>query len=178
MRFRAYRTSVVTLVIGVLIGAGATLGTTQVRASMDRPGCAETVMKAVSTDKPVNGSYECFDSSYQAGLQNIGIDSDNAFAQRVGKSGEYHYLHKTADGGYVYEYDRARSPHDRLKGTLTRLGLPAIEADIQRGDFSAAWHVPNDFGAAWSEITGDSQNESSELFTFYMDGSGKITFVK
>ncbi|HVH62503.1 MAG TPA: hypothetical protein VNA65_02775 [Candidatus Dormibacteraeota bacterium] len=167
-----------TLLIGGLIGAGTMLGATQVRASMDRPTCAETVMKAVSTDKPVNGSFECFDSSYRAGLQHIGIDSDNTFASQVGKNGEYHYLHKTADGGYVYEYDRARSPHDRFKGTVSKLGLPSIVAALQRGDFYGAWHVPNDFEAAWSEITGDTQNESSELFTFYMDHSGKITFVK
>src|SRR5207247_331110 len=84
--------------------------------SGDRPACAETVMQAVATDQAVKGSYTCFDDSMQAGLQTIGIDSDNSFATRVGQNGEYHFLHKTADGGYVYEYDRPEHAHDQVKG--------------------------------------------------------------
>lgn len=178
VRLKPSRSAFVTVALGVIVGAAAAVGAIEVPAMLDRPSCAETVMKAVSTDRPVHGTYQCFDSSAQAGLQSIGIDSDSAFATQVGVNGEYHYLHKTADGGYVYEYDHPRAPHDRIKGTFATLGVPAIVADLRRGDFMGAWKVPNDFRAAWSEITGASQNESSLLFTIYLDGDGRIASVK
>lgn len=166
------------LAVGALIGVAITVGTTQLQQASDRPACAETVMRAVSTDQPVRGTYQCFDADEQAGLQSIGVDSDTSFAALVGQTGEYHYLHKTADGGYVYEYDRPRSPHDRVQGALAKLGVPMIASAVSRGDLGAAWRVPNDLPSAWSEVTGASQNERSELFTFYMDGDGKINTVK
>lgn len=178
MRARLSKSFVLTVVVSAVFGAGVALGASGLLAARDRPTCVETVMKAVSSDQPVNGSYECFDTRERLGLSTVGIDSDQAFAMRVGQNGEYHYVRKTADGGYVYEYDRARSPHDRIKGTFAMLGLPKIAAALQRGDIGAAWSVPNDFRKAWSEITGQSQNESSDLYTFYLDGNGKIMSVK
>lgn len=178
MRRRISRSFVLTVVISAALGAGVALGVSNVVGTRERPGCVETVMKAVSTDQPVHGSYECFNTVEQAGLSSVGIDSDQAFAVRVGQNGEYHFVRKTADGGYVYEYDRPRSPHDRIKGTFAMLGLPTIAADLRRGDLNGAWSQPNDFRKAWSEITGQSQNEASELFTFYIDGNGKIMVVK
>lgn len=178
MRVRLSKSFVLTVLISAGFGAGLALSASAVVSARDHPGCVETVMQAVSTDQPVNGSYECFDATEQAGLSSVGIDSDKAFAIRIGQKGDYHFVRKTADGGFVYEYDRPRSPHDRIKGTFAMLGAPTIAADIRRGDFLAAWSVPNDFRKAWSEITGQSQNESSELFTFYVDGNGKISTVK
>ena len=49
---------------------------------------------------------------------------------------------------------------------------------MERGDLSAAWHERHDLGAAWAEITGQTQRAHSQLFTFYLDGSGKISAVK
>jgi hypothetical protein len=158
----------------VLAGAGPQVG----GLFMDRPGCAEKVMKAVSSDKAVSGSYDCFDSNLQAGLKTIGIDSDNEFATRVGQNGEYRFVHKTADGGYVYEFDRPTQAHDRMKGAIVALGLPNTSRDLRRGDLGAAWNEGHDVGRAWAEITGQTQGEHSQLFTFYMNGRGKVTAVK
>ena len=38
-----------------------------------------------------------FDTDMQTGLQSIGIDSDSAFATKVGTNGDYHYVRKTQD---------------------------------------------------------------------------------
>jgi len=178
IRLPQTRGPVVTVFGGVLVGAFLAGAGPQMDRLWDRPSCAETVMKAVSTDKTVSGSYGCFDTNLQTGLQTIGIDSDNAFALKVGQNGEYHYVHKTADGGYVYEYDRPTRPHDQVQGAISALGLPRTSRDVERGDLSAAWHERHDLGAAWAEITGQTQRAHSQLFTFYLDGSGKISAVK
>lgn len=168
----------VTIVLSALAGGAIAVGAIELPGLSDRPTCPETVMKAVSSDRPVAGAFECFDTPVQHELQTNGIDSDGAFATLVGQNGEYHFLHKTADGGYVYEYDRMKAPHDRVQGALSALGWPTISADVRRGDLAAAWHVRNDFRAAWSEITGQTQSPNSMLFTFYLDGDGRIAEVK
>ncbi len=150
----------------------------QVPNLWQRPACAETVMRAVSSTRPVRGTIKCFNADMQTGLYALGIDTDTAFADHVGVNGEYHYVNKTADGGFVYEYDRALKPHDRLRGALTALGVASTTKDVRRGDFSAALNERHDLAAAWAEITGATQVEKSELFTFYLDGSGKVESVK
>ena len=157
----------------LLVGAGP-----QIPSFLDRPSCAETVMKAVSSDKAVAGTYSCFDGSMQSGLQTIGIDSDSAFATRVGQGGQYHFVQKTADGGYVYEYVRQTRKHDQLQGAMRALGLPGTSRDVRHGDIPAALNERRDLGAAWAELTGQTQGDKSQLFTFYLDGSGKVTSVK
>lgn len=147
-------------------------------SALDRPTCAETVMKAVASDQTVSGTYGCFDKNLQAGLLTIGVDSDSAFAARVGQNGDYHFLHKTADGGYVYEYDRPTTPHDKVQGAISALGLPQMRADLRSGDFLAAWNVKHDIHRAWAEISGATQNNESRLFTFYVGSDGRITAVK
>ncbi|OLC00469.1 MAG: hypothetical protein AUI15_07285 [Actinobacteria bacterium 13_2_20CM_2_66_6] len=159
---------------GVLLAGGGP----QVQSLWDRPACAEKVMQAVSTDSTISGSYGCFTTNMQTGLQTIGVDSDNAFAAKIGQSGEYHFVHKTADGGYIYEYDRPMQPHDKVKGAISALGLPRTSLDVRRGDFGAAWNERHDLGAAWAEITGQTQQDHSQLFTFYLDGEGKVSAVK
>jgi hypothetical protein len=158
----------------LLAGAGPQLTS----RFMDRPACAEKVMKAVASDQAVKGTYNCFDSGMQTGLASLGIQSDEEFASRVGQNGDYNFVQKTVDGGYVYEYDRPTQPHDKLLGALNALGVPGTSRDLRRGDVGAAWNEPHDLGAAWSEITGDTQKAKSSIFTFYMDGSGKVTAVK
>src|ERR1051326_8246124 len=105
---------------GVMFGALLAGGGPQIPHLFDRPSCGGTVMKAVSSGEAVNGAYNCFDSDLQQGLSSAGIDSDGAFATRVAKNGSYHYLHKTEDGGYVYEYDRPQSPHNRWQAAVDR----------------------------------------------------------
>ena len=156
----------------LLAGAGP-----QVTTMWDRPACAEKVMHAVSTDSTVNGSFGCFSNSLQTGLHTIGVDSDKSFADRIGQNGEYHFVHKTADGGYVYEYDRPLQPHDKVKGAMVALGLPGTTVDLRRGNLAAAWNERHDLGAAWAEITGQTQQDHSTMFTFYLDGSGKVSAV-
>ena len=163
---------------GVIFGVVLAGAAPQVPSFWDRPACAETVMQAVATDQAVKGSYTCFDDSMQAGLQTIGIDSDNSFATKVGQKGEYHFLHKTADGGYVYEYDRPEHAHDKVRGAISALGLPGASRDVRRGDLAAAWNEHRDLGAAWAELTGQTQGAHSQLFTFYMDGKGRVSSVK
>lgn len=157
----------------LLAGAGP-----QIAATVGRPGCAETVMRAVSTDQTVPGTYQCFDENLQAGLLTIGVDSDSAFAQRIGQNGDYHFVHKTADGGYVYEYDRPTTPHDEVQGTISALGLPQMRADVRRGNFLAAWNEKHDVGLAWAEMTGETQNDQSRLFTIYIGQDGRVSAVK
>lgn len=135
-------------------------------------------MHAVATDKAVNGSYGCFNAALQTGLHTIGVDSDQTFAAQIGQNGEYHFVNKTADGGYVYEYDRPLRPHDKVKGAVVALGLPKTARDVSRMDFTAAWNDPHDLGAAWAEITGQTQNDHSQMYTIYLDGDGKIAAVK
>jgi hypothetical protein len=137
----------------LLAGAGP-----QVPNLFDRPACGETVMKAVSTEKPVSGTLGCFNDDLQMGLSSAGIDTDQEFASRIAKSGSYHYLHKTEDGGYVYEYDRNMTPHNQLQG--------AIDALKRR-----------DVVAAWSEITGASQHPTSKVYTLYFNSQGKVAAV-
>lgn len=161
------------IVGGLLVYAGP-----QVVSAMDRPACAETVMHAVSSDKTVNGAYNCFDSGLQMGLFTIGVNSDSSFADRIGQDGDYHFLYKTADGGYVYEYDRATTPHDRFTGMMSALALQKTRLDVRHGNFLAAWHESRNFRQAWAEITGQTQNTESRLFTFYVGSNGKITAIK
>ena len=137
----------------LLAGAGP-----QVPNMFDRPACGETVMRAVSTEKPVSGAFGCFDADLQLGLSSAGIDNDQQFADRIGKSGTYRYVHKTADGGYVYEYDRNMTPHNQFQAALHAL---------QRRDVIGAW----------SEITGEAQHPTSKVYTLYFDGSGKVTAI-
>ena len=137
----------------LLAGAGS-----QIPNLWDRPPCGDTVMKAVSTEKPVTGTYACFDQNLQDGLSSAGIDSDSTFASRVGNNGSYRYLHKTEDGGYVYEYDRPQSPHNKVQGAITALKR-------------------RDLFAAWDEITGATQRSTSKVFTLYFNGEGKVTAV-
>ena len=87
MQLRLPRTGrpVVTVFGGVLLGALLVGAGPPVQAAWDRPACAETVMKAVATEQTVQGTYGCFDDTMKAGLQTIGIDSDGAFATRVGQ---------------------------------------------------------------------------------------------
>ena len=169
---------VVTLFGAAAFGALIAGGTPQITNTMDRPACAETVMQAVSTNTTVSGSYDCFDTDLQTGLHTIGVDSDKAFALRIGQHGQYHFVHKTADGGYIHEYDRPLQPHDEVKGAMVALGLPKTTLDVRRGDLAAAWNERHDVGAAWAEITGQTQQDHSQLFTFYLDGGGKISAVK
>jgi hypothetical protein len=143
---------------GVMFGALLAGAGPQIPNIFDRPTCGETVMKAVSTEKAINGAYNCFDSDLQQGLNSAGIDSDGAFASRVAKNGNYHYLHKTEDGGYVYEYDRPQSPHNRWQGAVAAL-------------------KKHDLPAVWEEVTGETQRSTSKVYTFYFDGDGKITAV-
>jgi hypothetical protein len=178
IRLPRNRRPVVTVFGGVVFGALLMGAGPQVTTFMDRPACAERVMKAVSTDRTVSGTYGCFDPNMQAGLATIGIQSDQDFALRVGQAGEYRFVQKTQDGGYVYEYDRPTKPHDKVKGALEALGLPGTSRDLRRGDVGAAWNERHDFGAAWAEITGKTQNAHSQVFTFYIDGEGKVAAVK
>jgi hypothetical protein len=152
------RKPVVTVFGSVAVGALLAGAGLQLPSFLDRPACAETVMKAVATDKPVDGAYACFDRNLQDGLSSAGIDSDGAFASRVGHSGTYHYLHKTEDGGYVYEYDRVVSRHNQFQAALDALK----KADVR---------------VAWAEITGQTQRSSSKVYTLYFNGDGKITSV-
>ncbi|HKW07691.1 MAG TPA: hypothetical protein VJS19_09010 [Candidatus Dormibacteraeota bacterium] len=167
-----------TVIAGALVGAGLAFAGPQVAAAFDRPGCAERVMSAVSTDKAVNGTFACFDRGLQMGLLTVGVNSDKTFADRIGQDGDYHFVHKTADGGYVYEYDRPTTPHDRFKGTINALAIPQTRADVRRGALLAAWNEPHDVRRAWAEISGQTQNDESRMFTFYMGADGRITSVK
>lgn len=163
---------------GVMVGALLAGAGPRVPSFWDQPACAETVMKAVATDKTVNGTYACFDGGMQTGLQGLGIDSDRSFAARVGQAGDYHFVQKTADGGYVYEYDRLTNRHDQIRGAMVALGLPGTSRDVQHGDIGAAIGEKRDLGAAWAELTGQTQGETSQLFTFYLDDKGKVTSVR
>jgi len=161
-------------VVGALVaGVGP-----QLTNFADRPACAEKVMKAVSSDQTVGGTYNCFDTGMQVGLASLGIQSDKDFAVRVGQNGDYRFVQKTADGGYVYEYDRPTQPHDRVLGALGALGVPGTSRDLRHGNVGAAWNERHDVGAAWAEITGQTQRAKSQVFTVYIDGSGKVTAVK
>jgi len=157
----------------LLAGAGP-----QVPTMLDRPSCLDTVMRAVASDRAVSGTYNCFDSNLQMGLQSVGIDSDSAFAARIGQDGDYRFVHKTEDGGYVYEFDRPTTPHDKFKGVVVALGLPETSADMRGGKLGAALTVRRDLRAAWAEISGKTQNAESKLYTFYVGADGKITAVK
>ncbi|HET9783290.1 MAG TPA: hypothetical protein VFR33_16135 [Candidatus Dormibacteraeota bacterium] len=165
-------------IAGAIVGALFTYAGPQVVNAMDRPSCAETVMQAVSTETTVNGTYGCFDRGLQLGLLTIGVNSDSSFADRIGQSGEYHFLRKTADGGYVYEYDRATTPHDRFQGMFSALSLPQTRIDFRHGNFLAAWNEPHNLRKAWAEISGQTQNTESRLFTFYVGPDGRITAIK
>jgi hypothetical protein len=157
----------------LLAGAGPQLPT-----MFDRPSCAETVMKAVASDRPIAGTYSCFDGSLQLGLQSVGIDSDAAFATRIGQNGDYRFLRKTEDGGYVYEYDRPTSPHDKVMGAVAALGLPETSSDMRQGNIGAALMVRRNIRSAWAEISGKTQNAESKLYTIYVGTDGKIKAVK
>jgi hypothetical protein len=162
------------VIFGVLIAGGGP----RLTSFFERPACAEKVMQAISTDHAVSGSYDCFDTDMQIGLQSVGIDSDKALADRIGIRGEYHFVQKTQDGGYVYEYDHAMKPHDQVKGAIVALGLPGTQRDLRHGDLGAAWNERHDLPAAWAELTGQTQGEKSQVLTFYLDRGGKISAVK
>jgi hypothetical protein len=178
IRLPRNRRPVVTVFGAAFIGALLAGGGPHLTSFMDRPACAETVMKAVSSDHTVKGTYNCFDTSMQVGLASLGIQSDAEFATRVGQNGDYRFVQKTADGGYVYEYDRPMQPHDKVRGALLSLGIPSTSRDLRRGDIGAAWNERHDLGAAWAEITGQTQMAKSQVFTFYLDESGKVTAVR
>ncbi|HEY0831156.1 MAG TPA: hypothetical protein VGE99_08430 [Candidatus Dormibacteraeota bacterium] len=161
------------IVGALLVGAGP-----QLPSMFDRPACTETVMKAVASDGPVAGTYNCFDANLQLGLQSVGIDSDAAFATKIGQDGGYRFLHKTEDGGYVYEYDRPTSPHDKVKGAVAALGLLETSTDIRQGNIGAALMVRRNIRSAWAEISGKTQNAESKLYTIYVGSDGKITAIK
>jgi hypothetical protein len=165
-------------IAGAIVGALFVYAGPQVANAMDRPACAETVMQAVASEHAVQGTYGCFDRGLQLGLLTIGVDSDKSFADRIGQNGEYHFLRKTADGGYVYEYDRPTTPHDRIKGMIGALRVPQTRLDVREGNFLAAWNEPRNLRQAWDEITGQTQNDESRLFTFYIGPDGKITSIK
>jgi hypothetical protein len=178
IRLPGHRWPAVAVFGGIAVGALLAVGTPRLSDFVDRPSCPETVMKAVSSEKAVSGTYDCFEPSMKVGLASIGIQSDEEFAVRVGQNGDYRYLQKTEDGGYVYEYDRPTRPHDKVLGALNAIGLPSTSRDLRRGDLGAAWAERHDLGAAWAEITGQTQRAHSQLFTFYLDPGGKISAVK
>jgi len=178
MRLPRLRRPAVTVFGAAVFGALLAGAGPQLPTMLDRPSCVETVMRAVASDRPVAGTYNCFDGNLQMGLQSVGIDSDVAFATRVGYDGDYRFLHKTEDGGYVYEYDRPTTPHDKFKGAVVALGLPETSADVRGGKLGAALTVRRDLRAAWAEISGQTQNAESKLYTFYVGTNGKITAVK
>ena len=101
-----------------------------------------------------------------------------AFATRIGQEGDYRFLHKTEDGGYVYEYDRPTAPHDQVKAAAAALGWPRTAADLRSGNFAAVFTERHDLPAAWAEITGKTQNAESRLFTIYLGADGRITAIK
>ena len=163
---------------GALLGAGLAFSAPQVPGALDRPACADRVMQAVSTDSTVDGTYSCFDRQLQLGLMSVGIDSDKSFADRLGQKGDFHFLHKTVDGGYVYEYDRPMTPHDQWLGAVDALALQQTRSDVRHWNLLAAWHEQRDLPLAWAEITGKTQNDESHLYTFFVDSDGKIAAVK
>jgi len=178
IRLPAYSRSVFTFLGAAAAGAVVAGGIPQIASAWDRPACTETVMRAVSSASPVAGSYSCFDASLQMGLQTIGVSSDQTFATQIGQNGHYRFVQKTRDGGYVYEYDRELQPHDEMAGAVIALGLPKTSLDLRNGDLAAAWNERHDFGAAWAEITGQTQRDHSQMYTFYIDGDGKVSAVK
>jgi hypothetical protein len=178
IRIPQSRRSIFAILAAAMLGAVVGFTAPQMSSALDRPHCAETVMRAVSTDKSVNGTYACFDRGLQLGLLTIGVNSDSTFADRIGQQGDYHFLHKTADGGYIYEYDRPTTPHDRFQGLFSALALPQTRMDVRHMNFLAAWHEQRDLKLAWAEITGQTQNDESRLFTIYVGSDGKITAVK
>jgi hypothetical protein len=167
-----------TIAAGVVLGAFAAGVGPQLVTAFDRPACADTVMRAVATDQTIQGTFNCFDKEMQLGLLSIGVDSDSAFAARIGQAGDYHFVRKTLDGGYVYEYDRPTTPHDSVQGAVSALGLPQMRSDLRHGNFLAAFNVKHDVPLAWAEITGKTQNAESHLFTVYLGPDGKITAIK
>lgn len=166
------------ILAGAILGAALTAAAPQVPLALDRPACAERVMQAVATDKAVKGTYSCFNPSLQIGLASIGVDNDASFADRIGQNGDYHFLHKTADGGYAYEYDRPTTPHDRWLGAVYALKLLRMRSDVRSWNFLAAWQEPRDVHLAWAEVTGQTQNDESHVFTIYMSPDGKIKAIK
>ena len=163
---------------GAILGAGLMAAGPEVPGTVDRPACADRVMQAVSSDSTVNGTFSCFDQQLQFGLMSVGVDSDKSFADHLGQAGDYHYLHKTVDGGYVYEYDRPMTPHDRWLGALDALALQKTRLDVRHWNFLAAWREPHDVPLAWAEVTGKTQNDQSHLYTVYVGPDGRITAVR
>jgi hypothetical protein len=149
---------IVTVFGGVAVGALLAGAAPQVPNLWDRPACGEKVMQAVSTEKPVAGTIDCFATDLKLGLSSAGIDTDKEFADRVGKTGTYRYVHKTEDGGYVYEYDRNMTPHNRWQGAFAAL-------------------KQRDVRAAWAEVTGQTQHSQSKVYTLYFNANGKVTVV-
>ena len=178
IRLLENRRHAVTVFGGIVAGAALAFGAPQLTNFVGRPSCPDTVMKAVSSEKAVRGTYDCFEPEMKVGLASLGIQSDEQFATRVGQNGDYRYLHKTEDGGYVYEYDRPTRPHDKVQGALNAMGLPSTSRDLKRGDVGAAIGERHDVGAAWAEITGQTQRAKSQVFTFYVASDGKIAAVK
>jgi hypothetical protein len=161
-------------ILGAAFVGGALVGfSPQLPALLDRPSCSETVMKAVSTQQPVSGTYSCFDKAYQARLEKNGIDSDAAFAKQIGQTGRYRFVRKTADGGYAYEFDQSVFPHDgraAIKDSFSKAW-----DGLRHGNFTSPWMPVQ---VTWREVTGDAQGSSSAFFVFYLDPDGKINKVK
>jgi len=178
IRLPRMRRPVVTVFGAAIFGALLAGAGPQLPTMFDRPSCAETVMKAVASNRPIAGTYNCFDGNLQMGLQSVGIDSDSAFATRIGQDGDYRFLRKTEDGGYAYEFDHPTSPHDKVKGTVAALGLFETSTDVRSGNLGAALTVRPNLPGAWAEISGRTQNAESKLYTIYLGSDGKITAVK
>lgn len=169
---RIQKRTIATAVGAALFGGSIVAFTPQVSVLLDRPACVETVMKAVSTDRPVDGTYSCFDPQYQGRLSRIDITSDQTFATKVGHAGQYHFLGKTPDGGYAYEYDEPLFPHNGWPIVRTSLGV--AWQGVRRGDLTSA-RIP--FEVAWNEATGKTQLWSSALLVIYTDPDGKIARI-
>ena len=50
--------------------------------------------------------------------------------------------------------------------------------DVRSGNILAVWKEPHDVRRAWAEITGQTQNDESRLFTIYLASNGTITAIK
>ncbi len=162
------------MVLGAAVFGGSVVAfAPQVPILLDRPACVDTVMRAVSSSHPVGGTYNCFEKNFQARLDSQGIDSDQAFAAKVGQSGRYRLVGKTDDGGYAYEFDKAVFPHD---GRATvRTALDVAWKRVSGGDIGGAW-IP--VQVTWNEVTGQNEGSVSVLVVLYADDQGKVWRIK
>ncbi len=145
----------------------------QVPLLFDRPACADTVMQAVSSQHPIDGTYDCFEKNLQTQLEAQGVDSDAAFAAKVGKSGRYHLVGKTGDGGYAFEYDRAVFPHDGKAAVRKSVG---VAWERVRGGDVGALLIP--VQVTWGELTRANEGTERAVIVLYVDDQGKVWRVK